>query len=366
MQAEHLTRGAFDIRFQGQINAEIISPQNIPDMGPVHRGGDPFGPKLQALRRHHLEGSQVDLGPGLIGGKALANCHRHQFRAKHRHRHLDRTGRPTGLNDRQRDVISAAIGKGVADHGAFGRCAIAEIPLEHRATRQRGKVGGRHAGIKHPGRGLIGIGGDMKPGGQGRIGAVAGLGCPGPQFVQHPALDGARIMHPVDRLQGGADENITVKARRLRILILDKGVVLDHPAQLPVPAAQPAGRIIGYSHPGRGAVDPDGGNLDPGIHPVPCPAIIMQDRIVTDRQTGRFAQSNAMRMRVDDDIFFDQHIAVIHRFSGQPAVHQFIAHENRLGPVTVANIQQIAADDDVCAGLVRSGGPELDHVAVVG
>ncbi|MFN3938909.1 MAG: hypothetical protein ACK4KW_15210 [Gemmobacter sp.] len=57
--------------------------------------------------------------------------------------------------------------------------------------------------------------------------------------------------------------------------------------------------------------------------------------------------------------------AVEHLAPGLLAVHQFVAHEQALRPVTHAGIQDIVADGDAGAWGSRTGGPELDHVRVI-
>ena len=71
-------------------------------------------------------------------------------------------------------------------------------------------------------------------------------------------------------------------------------------------------------------------------------------------------------MAVIDGIIFNQNILIKHLGARKTTSYLFVAHEDGLGPVPLlADIQQVVPDDDVSARTVGSGGPELDHVAVI-
>lgn len=103
-----------------------------------------------------------------------------------------------------------------------------------------------------------------------------------------------------------------------------------------------------------------GGRIVPRVRPIQ-----RQDGVVADGQPVGRSDRDAMGMAVEDHVLLDQDVAVEHLGPGQPLVDDFVAHEDRLGPVALPHVQDVFPDRDVGVGIRRSASPELDHVAVI-
>src|SRR5262245_28731385 len=93
--------------------------------------------------------------------------------------------------------------------------------------------------------------------------------------------------------------------------------------------------------------------------------LILQKHITSYCKAVRFTDGNTVRMGVVNDVVLDHNVSIEHFVSGAPGVHHFIAHEDRLGPVSRRTPEDIATNDNIRG---RAGGaacPELDHVPVI-
>ena len=277
-------------------------------------------------------------------------------------------GYPAWQAHRQGHIIVTARREIMDDFLALCGGTIAEGPFENRALRQEAQIGEAETGVENPGlhraaEVFDGLKQSRYSAGRGQI--VPGRRGPGAKQVDHAARQRQKIMHAVMGGERRTDEDIAIIARGIGILILHEGILADRPAGLTGPAIDAGGQVAGDHHAGRTRRQIDPGDLDRSIRPIGIAAIGMQQRILPDHQTGGFAHGDAMQMAVGDHIVLNGDVAVEHLGTRQALIDPLVAHEDRLGPGSFADVQHIAADHDIGGGLRGARSPELDHVGMV-
>ena len=94
-------------------------------------------------------------------------------------------------------------------------------------------------------------------------------------------------------------------------------------------------------------------------------SLVPDQSIVADDKTIGFTHADPMKVRVDDDIPFDEKVPEKQLVTGFPEIDPVISKEDRLRPVPVPRVEDVVADRDA---LRRRGGacrPELDHVRMI-
>jgi len=363
VQAENLAETGCAGGCQLHHDIEVMHPRDVRDERIRHQGGNAGIPQMQAAgiaATGQNHGLAVILDPQLAVIAQLQKVG--VLDANHANGGI---GGAVGQADGQFHVIIPAGVEIMGDLFAPCRGAIAEIPVEDRVVWQLAPIVQAEAGVEDPRlHRARGVDGGFKQRGHGSgLGQVSARprGA-SPGKVYQPARRRQKHVDPVLGRQRGRDEQVAVEIRLVRVLVLHIEVIADIPAALIAEPGHTARQVVPYGDILRQGRHVDMRDFDGRVLIIGGGPVSMQHRVVVNVQVDGFTDRDAMKMAVHHDIVRDGDIAVIH---AGPGAGQFVAHEDRLRPVSVARIQQVVLDHDIGRGRRGSGGPELDHVGMI-